>query len=312
MILGRQHTLGRVVTTQGIGLHTGAPISVTLRPQAESTGIVFRRTDTPVVTDVLARADHVVDTRLATVLGAGGVTISTVEHLMAALSAAGVDNALVEVDGPEVPVMDGSARAWVALVEEAGLQGQARARQVLVVRERVEVVEGDKRACWEPGLGFRVDCGIAFTHPVVGQQSVSLVVTPESFRVELAEARTFCMMRDVEAMRARGLAKGGSLANAIVLSETSVLNPEGLRWPDEFVRHKALDAVGDAFLLGGPVEGAMTLHKAGHALHLKLCLELLSRPSAFEWVRGADVEATPSRPRRRPSRAESGPPPAAA
>lgn len=285
----RQHTLRRVVSTRGVGLHTGAMIGVTLLPAPEGTGIVFRRTGMEVPTDIPARVENVVDTRLATTLGKGEAAIATVEHLMAALAGLGVDNALIEVDGPEVPVMDGSASAWVALLREAGLATQTRTRSILFVREDVAVSDGDRQAGVAPANGFKIGCTIDFKHPAIGRQTVDVEVTGHSFRSELANARTFCMMAEVEAMRARGLARGGSLANAVVVGEDGVLNPEGLRFPDECVRHKVLDAVGDLYLLGGPMVGAVYLFKAGHALHCTLGKALLARRSAYEWVRATDV-----------------------
>ena len=254
----RQHTLQSSVSSVGVGLHTGASIRLSLHPAGEGTGIVFRRTDLQTVRDIPARVTSVVDARLATTLGVGNHTISTVEHVMAALSALGVDNAFVDVDGPEIPVMDGSAQAWVSLIEEAGLRRQSKARMYLCMRDTVEVVDGDKRASLAPADHYEVHCAIDFKHPLISRQTKSLVVTGETFKQQLCDARTFGFNHEVEQLRKMGLARGGSLANAVVLDQERILNPEGLRHPDEFVRHKILDAVGDMHLVGGPIAVSYT------------------------------------------------------
>lgn len=277
-----QQTLRKVVSTRGVGLHSGALLPVTLRPAAERTGIVFRRTDVG-AQEIPGTALHVVDTRLCTVVGQGGVTLSTVEHIMAALWSCGVDNAVVDVGGPEVPVMDGSAAPWVALIEEAGVVGQAAARNMLVCARGVSVTEGDKLAALQPGEGLSVTCDIDFVHPAIGPQHLDMSLDGAEFRRNLAAARTFGFVKDVEALRKVGLARGGSLENAVVLDDQRILNPEGLRYSDEFVRHKVLDALGDLFLLGGHLVGHVTLRKAGHALHNRLCRALLAE-EALEQV----------------------------
>ncbi|MEW5849235.1 MAG: UDP-3-O-acyl-N-acetylglucosamine deacetylase [Myxococcota bacterium] len=289
MTMIRQHTLSRPVSGAGVGLHSGAMIQVTLRPAAEGTGVVFRRTDLPGSPEVPAVVQNVVDARLATTIGVGKATVATVEHLMAALAAEGVDNAVVDIAGPEVPVMDGSSAPWIALIREAGLARQSRPRRLLRVRETVEVRDGDRWARLCPAESFSVACSIEFLHPLVGVQSLSMHVTGESFRSDISTARTFCLYRDVEKMRAMGLCKGGSLENAVVLDETGVLNPDGLRFKDEPVRHKILDAVGDLYMLGGRLLGAVVLNKSGHALHHELSRALLARADAFEWVSAAEL-----------------------
>jgi UDP-3-O-[3-hydroxymyristoyl] N-acetylglucosamine deacetylase len=281
----RQQTVAKVVGAHGVGLHTGADIKLTIKPAPEGAGIVFVRTDTAVVTDLPARVSHVVDTRLATMLGKDSVTLSTVEHVMAALWAMGVDNARVEVTGPEVPVMDGSARAWVALLQEAGVVEQAASRKVARVVAPVDVLDGDKRAAVGPGShGLHMRCAIDFKHPLITRQVFDGPVDGDRFCQDLAHARTFGFAREVEMLRKMGLARGGSLENAVVVDEVSILNPDGLRAPDEFVRHKVLDALGDLYLLGAPLLGRVELHKAGHALHVALVKALLASPHALEWV----------------------------
>ncbi len=279
-----QHTLAGPAIFAGVGLHTGAHVRVSIRPAPADAGIAFVRTDLPGANRVQAFGDNVVNTRLNTVIGnAAGVTVSTIEHLMAALAALGVDNALVELDGPEVPIMDGSAEPFVQLLDRAGRRRQEAPRRRLEVLARVDVVDGDKRAWIEPCDRYELAFEIDFDSPVIGRQRIELEVTEDSFRVELSDCRTFGFLSDVEALRLAGLALGGSLENAVVVDGDRVLNPEGLRRPDEFVRHKALDAVGDLYLLGAPVLGRFEGVRGGHALNNALVRELLARPNAWRW-----------------------------
>ena len=299
-----QATLRRSVAFTGIGLHSGAAVSLTVRPAAIDTGIRFCRID---VTDrdqiVPARFDHVVDTRLNTMIGnADGVRVSTVEHLMAALAAAGVDNALIDIDGPEVPVMDGSALPFLRAIQAVGLALTAAPRRVLRVLEQVSVEAGDASAALLPAPAFAIDFAIDFPEPAIGRQALSLSLTPESFAEELADCRTFARLAEINALRAAGLALGGDLSNAIVVDGGRVLNPNGLRRPDEFVRHKMLDAVGDLALAGGPVIGCYVGRRAGHDMTNRLLRALFARPGAWAWE---TVDTHPAAPATDPVMAEA-------
>lgn len=279
-----QRTLRRVTRTTGVGLHTGARVEITLRPAAADTGIVFHRVDLPTPVTIPARAENVGDTRLSSTLRRDGTTISTVEHLMSALAGLGIDNLHVDVSGPELPIMDGSAGPFVFLLQSAGVEEQKAPKRYLRVRSPVEVRDGDKWARFEPHAGFRLDFTIDFPHPMFGSENRHVVIdfAENSYVKEVARARTFGFMQDVEAMRSAGLALGGSLQNAVVLDETRVLNREGLRYDNEFVKHKVLDAIGDLYLLGHPLVGQYTAYKSGHALNNALARALLARAEAFE------------------------------
>ncbi|MEN9797150.1 MAG: hypothetical protein RL653_846 [Pseudomonadota bacterium] len=279
-----QRTVGMAVSCHGVGLHSGAPVKLTLRPAPAGHGIVFVRTDTPTPVAIPARSAYVVDTALATSLGRDGVKVSTVEHLLAALAGVGLDNVRVELDGPEVPIMDGSAAAFVSLIREAGVRVQEAPKQLLVVRKSVTVRDGDKFATLAPARAFRVDCTIDFKHPLISDQSFEMEFSDGHFTKEISRARTFGFLRDVERLKKMGLARGGSLENAIVVDEFSILNPEGLRFPDEFVRHKVLDAVGDVALFGHPLIGHLTAYKGGHALHHKLVQAVLADEANYQVV----------------------------
>jgi UDP-3-O-[3-hydroxymyristoyl] N-acetylglucosamine deacetylase len=265
----------------GEGLHTGRRVRAAIAPAPAGTGVVFLRTDLG-HRAIPARAGHVVDTRLNTVLGDGtGATVSTVEHLMAALAALEVDNAVVELDGPEVPIMDGSSADFVRLIDHVGVRRQEAPRQYLEVLKPVEARDGAKLARLEPAPRLELAFEIDFETPVIGRQRIDLVLDESSFRTELADARTFGFLHEVEALRASGLALGGSLENAVVVNGETVLNPEGLRRPDEFVRHKAQDALGDLYLLGHPLIGRFEGICAGHGLNNAVARELLARPDAW-------------------------------
>lgn len=256
-----------------------------LLPAPADHGIVFIRTDLPGKPAISAHAANVVDTALATTLGANGVRVGTVEHLLAALAGLGIDNARIELDGPEVPIMDGSAAPFAGLVAQSGFRDQQAAKSFVVIRKVVTVREGDKFATLAPSNRLKVDCTIDFKHPLISDQSYSLEFSDRTFSKEVSRARTFGFLRDVEQLKKAGLAKGGSLENAIVVDEFSILNPEGLRFPDEFVRHKLLDALGDISLLGKPVVGHLTVFKSGHALNYRLVKQVLSDASNYEVVR---------------------------
>jgi UDP-3-O-[3-hydroxymyristoyl] N-acetylglucosamine deacetylase len=282
----KQRTLRQAISTKGVGLHTGARVELALKPGPVNSGIVFRRTDLAVPVDIPARADHVGDTRLSSTLKFGGASVSTVEHLMSALCGLGVDNLRVDIAGPEVPIMDGSAGPFVYLLQSAGIVEQPAPKKFVRVVSAVEVRDADKWARFTPFDGFRLDFTIDFPHPVFGSENKHVVIdfAEHSYVKEVARARTFGFMQDVEAMRAAGLALGGSLQNAIVLDETRVLNTEGLRYENEFVKHKVLDAIGDLYLLGHPLIGEYAAFKSGHALNNLLARALLARPEAFEIV----------------------------
>ena len=278
-----QHTLRSPALFAGVGVHTGEYTRVTVRPAAADTGIVFVRTD---VKDrdnrVPATGEAVCKTQLGTVIGnAAGVTVATIEHLMAALAMLGIDNARVDVDGPEMPIMDGSSEPFVRVLDRAGKRAQDAARNFIEILDTVEVIDGDKRATLKPADRFEMAFEIAFNSAAIGRQSVDLVMDEQAFRDELANCRTFGFLKDVEALRAIGLARGGSMDNCVVIDAGKVLNPEGLRRPDEFVRHKALDAIGDLYVLGGPLLGRFEGVLAGHSLNNAVVRALLARPDAW-------------------------------
>jgi UDP-3-O-[3-hydroxymyristoyl] N-acetylglucosamine deacetylase len=282
----KQRTLKAAIKTTGVGLHTGARVDLALRPAPVDTGIVFHRTDLPTAVDLPADARGVGDTRLSSSLGQRGQGVSTVEHLMSALAGVGIDNLHVDVAGPEIPIMDGSAGPFLFLLQSAGIVEQPKPKQYLRVRAPVELRDGDKWARFDPFFGFKLDFTIDFPHPIFGTESRHVVVdfAEHSYVKEVARARTFAFMEDVEAMRSVGLALGGSLQNAIVIDETRVLNAEGLRYDNEFVKHKVLDAIGDLYLLGRPLIGQYTAYKPGHALNNLLARALLARSDAFDVV----------------------------
>ncbi len=288
-----QHTVAGPVLSGGIGLHTGEHVRLAIRPAPAGAGIVFVRTD---VKDgdnrVPVAAEAVVRTQLGTVIGnADGVTVSTIEHLMAALAALEIDNAVVEVDGSEVPIMDGSALPFVQLLDRAGRRAQGAARRYIEVVAPVHAAQGAATARLLPSDAFEVDFEIAFASAAIGRQRVDLVVDEASFRGELADCRTFGFARDVEALRAQGLARGGTLLNAVVIDGDRVLNPEGLRRPDEFVRHKALDAVGDLYVLGAPLLARFEGRLAGHGVNNAVCRALMAQPHAWRWRTFEDAAA---------------------
>ncbi|HEY2030979.1 MAG TPA: UDP-3-O-acyl-N-acetylglucosamine deacetylase [Myxococcales bacterium] len=283
----RQRTLKRRAHLHGIGLHSGAEVALTLAPAAADAGIVFERDGE----EIPALADFVVDTTMNTSLGREGMRVGTVEHLMAALAGCGIDNARVEIEGPEVPIMDGSAEPFVRLIREAGIHEQRSARRFLMIRKPIVVSEGDKLARLGPARGkFAISYTIDFRHPLITDQTCKVEMNERSFQREIARARTFGFKRDVERLHSLGLARGGSLANAVVVDDFNILNPEGLRFPDEFVRHKVLDAVGDLALLGMPVIGQLTAVKSGHHLNHLLVRKVLAEADSCEVVqpRAAD------------------------
>jgi len=291
----RQRTLKHKVSATGVGLHTGEKVYLTLRPAAPDTGIVFRRVDLPHAVDIKADPFSVGDTRLASCLQQGDASISTVEHLMSALAGLGVDNVYIDLSAAEVPIMDGSAGPFVFLIQSAGIEEQNVAKKFIRILKPVEVRQGDKWVRLEPYHGFKLDLAIEFNHPVFdrSRQSVLIDFSQTSYIKEIARARTFGFMQDVEAMRSQGLALGGSLDNAIVMDEYRVLNSDGLRYDDEFVKHKALDAIGDLYLLGHPLIGAFSGFKSGHALNNQLLRALLQDQTAWEYCSFLRTEDAP-------------------
>lgn len=280
-----QRTLKSPVSCSGVGLHSGKTVSMRLIPSPVKTGLVFVRTDLSPQVVIPARSEFVVDTSLATTLGKGQAKVSTVEHLVSALVGLGIDNLRIELDGPEVPIMDGSAAPFTQLILEAGIRVQDEPKSFLVMKKPVSVVDGDKEASLSPSNGFSIDCTIDFRHPLISDQTVSFDLGESTYAREVSKARTFGFLKDVEKLQQVGLALGGSLQNAIVVDEFSILNPEGLRFPNEFVRHKVLDAIGDLALLGHPVIGHLTCFKSGHGLHHKLAQKVMSDASSYVLVR---------------------------
>ena len=282
----RQRTLKNLIRATGVGLHTGEKVYLTLRPAAPNTGIVFRRTDLPQPVEIRAEPYAVQDTRLSSCLVKGDVRVSTVEHLMSAMAGLGIDNAYVDLTAPEVPIMDGSASPFVFLLQSAGIEEQKVPKRFIRVLKPVEVQEGDKRVRFEPFYGFKLELSIDFDHPVFDRshQTVCVDFAKTSYVREVSRARTFGFTQDVETMRSQGLALGGSLDNAIVMDEYRVLNTDGLRYEDEFVKHKLLDAIGDLYLLGHPLIGAFVGHKSGHALNNRLLRQLLETRDAWEYA----------------------------
>ena len=291
----RQRTLRNLIRATGVGLHTGDKIYLTLRPAAPNVGIVFRRVDLPKPVDIPAKAENVGDTQLSTSLRKGDVSISTVEHLLSAFAGLGIDNAYVDVSAAEVPIMDGSAGPFVFLIQSAGVEEQDTPKRFIRIKKRVEVRDGDKLARFEPFDGFKVTFGIEFDHPVFDHDTKSACIdfSSTSFVREVSRARTFGFLRDIETLRERNLALGGSMDNAIVVDDYRVLNEDGLRYEDEFVKHKVLDAIGDLYLLGHSLIGAFSGYKSGHALNNKLLKTLIGMPDAWEEVTFKDEGEVP-------------------
>jgi UDP-3-O-[3-hydroxymyristoyl] N-acetylglucosamine deacetylase len=292
----KQRTLKSLIRASGVGLHTGAKVRIALRPAPADAGIVFRRVDLPSPVDIPARAELVGEARLASTLIKGDTKIHTVEHLMSAFSGLGVDNVYVDLDASELPIMDGSASPFVLLLQQAGIEEQAAPKRFLRVKKTVEVKEGDKWARLEPYEGFRLSFSIEFRHPVIEKstQAVTIDFAETSYLKEIARARTFGFMHEVEDLKDSGLALGGGLDNAVVLDEQGVLNAEGLRFADEFIRHKLLDAIGDLYLMGRPLLAAFTAHKSGHALNNRLARAILAEPGALETVVFERAEDAPA------------------
>ncbi len=282
----RQRTLKNIIRATGIGLHTGEKVYLTLRPAAVDTGIVFRRVDLEPVVEIEAKPENVGDTRLSTTLMNGDVRVSTVEHLLSAFAGLGIDNAYIELSAPEVPIMDGSAGPFVFLIQSAGIEEQQSAKRFIRIKRTIKVEDGDKWARFDPFEGFKVSFNIDFEHPVFRNRSQTTMVdfSTTSFVKEVSRARTFGFMRDIEKLREADLALGGSLDNAIVMDDYRVLNDDGLRYEDEFVRHKVLDAIGDLYLLGCSLIGQFSGYKSGHELNNRLLRALMAQQDTWEMV----------------------------
>lgn len=291
----QQRTLKNVIQATGVGIHSGEKVYLTLRPAPVDTGIVFRRTDQKTVIEIPARVDYVEGTVLCTSLVKDTIKVSTVEHLMSAFAGLGIDNAYVDVTAPEIPIMDGSAAPFVFLIQSAGILEQNAPKKFIKIKKSLTVSEGDKYARFEPYDGFKVSFTIDFSHPAFRgrPQTASLDFSTTSYVREVSRARTFGFMSDYEKLRELGLAKGGSLDNTLVLDEYRILNEDGLRYEDEFVKHKMLDAVGDLYLLGYSLIGAFEGHKSGHALNNLLSRELLKNQDAWEFVTFEETGAIP-------------------
>ncbi len=291
----RQRTLKNAIQATGVGLHTGKKVLMTLRPAAENTGVVFRRVDLDPVVNIPAQAGYVGDTMLGTTLVSGDARVATVEHLLSAFAGLGIDNAIIELSAAEVPIMDGSAGPFVFLIQSAGIQEQNSAKKLIRIKRPVRVEEGDKWAQLVPFEGFKVKFQIEFDHPVFKSHVQESVIdfSTSSFLKEVSRARTFGFMRDIEALRARKLTLGGSMNNAIVLEDFRVLNEDGLRYEDEFVKHKILDAIGDLYLLGHSLIGEFSGYKSGHALNNTLLRALIADQKSWEEVTFEDAAESP-------------------
>lgn len=291
----KQRTLKNVIRATGVGLHTGDKVYMTLRPAAPNTGIVFRRTDLPEPKEIPSHCEYVGDTRLSSTLVKDDVRVGTVEHLLSAMAGLGVDNAYVDLSAPEVPIMDGSAGPFVFLLQSAGFEEQDAPKRFIRIKKPIRVEDGDKWARFEPFDGFKVGFSIDFSHPMFPSHTsrAEIDFSTTSFVKEVSRARTFGFMRDIEMLREHNLVLGGSMDNAVVLDDYRVLNEDGLRYEDEFVKHKILDAIGDLYLLGHSLIGAFYGHKSGHELNNRLLRTLLANASAWEEVTFKDPQAAP-------------------
>jgi len=279
-----QSTVNNKVTITGVGIHSGKEVELTLRPAEAGTGIVFHRTDLTPPVAIEAVAANVVNTRLSTTIGRNGVIVATIEHLMAALRVCGIDNVYVDINGPEVPIMDGSAAPFIQWIEKAGSKALTRPRRYLVVKKQVSISDGDKKVSIIPSRFFRISFDMRFNHPVVNNQFRSVKLNNNTFRKEIAPARTFGFLAEFETLKANGFAQGASLENAVAVGNDGILNEEGLRFPDEFVRHKILDAIGDFSLVGHHILGHVKAYKSGHDLNHRLVKELLANTDSWELI----------------------------
>lgn len=277
-----QHTIAKSVSLSGIGLHSGKKVNLTINPAPPNHGIKFKRTDLPDSPNISAHFNMIVDTSLATVIGYNGFIVSTIEHIMAAFSGLSIDNALVELDAHEVPVMDGSSNPFAFIMQEAGIINQDVPRYYFVIKKQIKHIDNDKSVTIYPSDTFKVTYTIDFDHPLIQKQTYSVELTKDTFSSEIALARTFCFLNEVELMKKFGLAMGGSLDNAVVIDDQDIINREGLRFPDEFVRHKLLDCIGDFALLGLPILGHVVLEKSGHAFNHAFIQKFFSKKDSWE------------------------------
>ncbi len=289
-----QKTLKDKVIFSGIGLHSGKEVSMTLRPADAGTGVVFHRVDLTPSVSIEARAGNVVNTRLSTTIGKSGATVSTIEHLMAALTGCGIDNVHIDIDGPEVPIMDGSAAPFVRGLREVGTRVLNLPKKYMVIKKPITVIDGDKKISIIPSRYYRISFDMRFNHPVVNNQFKSMKFSEEGFEKDYAAARTFGFLIEVETLKANGLARGGSLDNAVVIGDEGILNEGGLRYQDEFVRHKIMDSVGDLSLAGHSFIGHVKAYKSGHDLNHKLVTEILARTDCWKLEEAADTSGAPA------------------
>jgi len=285
-----QRTIAKEITVVGIGIHSGRKVTLVLKPAEADTGIIFRRNDVKNAKILKASAENIGATENNTTLGSGPSAIHTVEHLLSVLYGHGIDNVFCEIDGPEIPIMDGSAASFVFVLKEAGITTLNKSKKFLVVKKPIEISVGEKWARIEPSKSLIIDSTIIFPHPIIKTQKKVFEFSCENYIAEVARARTFGLLRDVDLLKRKGLIKGGSLDNAVVLDDFNVLNAEGLRFKDEFVRHKILDTIGDISLLGHEIAGKITTYMSGHYLHSLLCKKLLETPDAYEIVSAVDLE----------------------
>jgi len=279
-----QRTIKSEVQISGIGLHTGKEVIVTFKPSPPDSGIMFVRVDTDPPCEIKADISCVVDARLATTLGRDGVTISTTEHLLGSLYGMGIDNLLIEIDSPEVPIMDGSAAPFIDLIKAAGIEEQEVPKQFIHILKPLKITSQDTEISLIPSRGFKITYTIDFNHQLIANQSCRVYFSQATFEREIGSARTFGLLKDLQALKTNGLAKGGSVENAIVVGDDYILNEEGLRFPEEFVRHKVLDLIGDTSLLGKPLIGHIIAHKSGHHLHHQLIREILNNQSSWKLI----------------------------
>lgn len=283
-----QRTIKNTVSCYGIGLHTGRGVTLTLKPAAPNSGILFKRVDLPGQNMIEAKYENLIDTKLATTLGKGEVVVQTVEHLLAALMGLNIDNTIVELDAPEIPIMDGSAAPFIHLIKSAGIRNQDSRRIYLVIKKAIKIKEGDKTVSLLPSRNSKISYTIDFEHPLLKEQSTCYMHSEKEFIHEIATARTFGFKKEVEFLLENGFAKGGSLDNAVIVDDYRVLNKEGLRFEDEFVRHKILDSIGDLSLLGKPIIGHLVAYKSGHSLNAKLVSHILKNKNCWKLVQLTD------------------------
>jgi len=291
-LMNFQKTLKSALSCQSVGLHTGRKINMAIKPAASDEGILLVRKDKDHQETIKVCSENVTDTTLATTLGHNGTTISTVEHILSAFSGMGINNAVIEVDGPEIPIMDGSALPFVEMLKQVGICEQKKLKKYLVVKKPVHVSEGESYAMFVPSSSFEITYRIKFDHSSIGEQSYHLKLSAETYEQEICSARTFGFLKDVEYLQARGLALGGSLKNAVILDEKRIINKEGLRCPDEFVKHKILDAIGDLSLIGMPILGHFVAYKSGHKLNAMLLKALLDQENSWATATVSDIQET--------------------